>query len=234
MTLPRQCRIAPSIALIIIAALALGGCKKSKTTMEDPPAPLDPNPTAQPVGDVRERIMQLQARAAEYTNIAKRLPAGSEEENRRLIAQEFGLLSQMIPMLSGPDMPGELLQQTRILDATRAQLSGGSMELAAEPTIGTGLRAAERALASINRRAFSEVPEIATSLEAMAANVNNLDAASGPQHRWIAAQAFKASANAINKMGATMSQRLGDTINRPEQTPTPPPVKSGEKGPRAT
>ena len=113
-------------------------------------------------------------------------------------------------------------------------LRGSSTHYGAEPTISTGLRAAQHALLSINHRAFSEIPEIAKSLDAMAANVNELDVFSGPQHRWIAAQAFSNSAQAITKMAEVMSQRIGDQTNRPAVTPAPPPAKGNEKGPTAT
>jgi hypothetical protein len=162
------------------------------------------------------------------------MPANDEQENRRLVSEEFALLSQIIPMLSGPEMTGEIQQQLRIIESTRSQLANGSMELAAEPTVGTGIRAAHRALSAINRQAFAEVPEIGRSIDAMTADVNQLDIVSGPQHRWVAAQAFVHSADAINKMSETMNQRVGNQINRPAETPAPPPAKSNEKGPTAS
>lgn len=214
-------------------ALTVVGCAKNRTTM-DPAPPPDETPRAQLASDVRERVRELDVRAGEYADHVKQMPGGSEAENRRLVAAQFGLLSQMIPMLAGPEMPGDLSQQLRIIESTRSQLSNGSMELAAEPTVGTGLRAAQRALASINQRLFSEVPEIAKAIDAMAANVNHLDTASGPQHRWIAAQAFGNSAEAVTRMAQAMGQRVNDQTNKPAVTPAPPPAKSNEKGPTAS
>ena len=223
-------------SLVLLGAVVwVGGCgSKTQTSMGEPPPPPDPNPQAQLAGDVRERVKELQARAAQYANNAKQMPADNEQENRRLVSEQFALLSQMIPMLSGPEMPGGLAQQLRIVESTRTQLANGSMDLAAEPTVGTGLRAAQRALAAINQQAFSEVPEIAKSVDAMAASVNELDRVTGPQHRWVASQAFAHSAAAITRMAEAMGQRLGNTVNRPAQTPTPPPAQGNEKGPNAT
>jgi hypothetical protein len=202
--------------------------------MEDVPTPDDANPKAQLATDVRERVNELQARANDYTAIAKRMPGGDEQENRRLVSEEFALLSQIIPMLSGPEMTGEVQQQLRIIESTRSQLANGSVELAAEPTVGTGMRAAHRALSAINQQAFSEVGEVGKSIDAMTADVNQLDLVSGAQHRWVAAQAFVHSADAINKMVSTMQQRLGNQIKSPAVTPAPPPAKSAEKGPTAS
>ena len=221
------------VSSTLLVALTIAGCAKNQTSMEPPPPP-EENPKAQLASDVRERVKELSDRATEYANNAKQMPSNNEQENRRLVSEEFALLSQMIPMLSGPEMTGELSQQLRIIESTRSQLSAGSMELAAEPTISTGLRATQHALSSINKHSFSEVPEIAKSPDAMSANVNELDTFSGPQHRWIAAQAFSNSAQAIQKMAEVMNQRIGDQTNRPAVTPAPPPAKSGEKGPTAT
>src|SRR5688572_9078670 len=217
----------------LLASLVIAGCAKNQSAMEPPP-PADENPKAQLASDVRERVRELDVRAAEYGNNAKQMPAGTEDENRKLVSQQFALLSQIIPMLSGLEMPGDLAQQLRIIDSTRSQLSNGSMGLAPEPTISTGLRAAQRALASINQRSFSDVPEVAKSIDAMAANVNDLDVVSGPQHRWVAAQAFTNSAEAVTKMAGAMNQRLNDQTNKPAITPAPPPAKSDEKGPTAS
>jgi hypothetical protein len=179
-------------------------------------------------------VRELDVRANEYANNAKAMPAGDEQESRRLVSNQFALLSQILPMLSGPEMTGDLSQQLRIIESTRSQLSNGSTELAPEPTVSTGLRAAHRALASINQRSFSDVPEIAKSIDAMASDVNNLDTVSGPQHRWVAAQAFAHSAQAVQQMAQAMNQRLNDQSNRPAVTPAPPPAKSDEKGPTAS
>jgi hypothetical protein len=221
-------------AIPLLAALLLPACAKNKSSMDDVPPPPDGNPNAPLVNDAQRRVQEAQARAAHYASNARNLPARDEAENRRVVAEQFSLLSQMIPMLAGPEMTGDLQQQQRIIDSTRNQLTGGSGELAAEPTVSTGLRATHRALASIARQSFAENPDVHSALASMQSSINQLDQVTGAQHRLVAAQAFNQSAQAIQKMIDTMKQRLGDQINKPAQTPTPPPSKSDEKGPTAT
>jgi hypothetical protein len=222
-------------ALTLLLTLTLAACNKNQSSMDTvPPPPGHNNTNAALATDAQQRLQELQARAAHYASNARHMPARDEPENRRLTAEQFALLSQMIPVLSGPEMTGDLQQQQRIIDSTRTQLAGGSMELAAEPTVSTGLRAAHRALSSLNQQSFAEVPEIGAALAAMSNSVNQLDRVTGPQHRLVAAQAFTQSSQAIQKIIDTMTQRLGNQINRPAETPTPPPAKSDEKGPTAT
>ena len=223
----------PTRALILLALL-LPACAKNQSSMDDVPPPPDGNPNAPLLDDVRQRVKELQARATHYASNARHLPARDEQENRRLTAEQFALLSQMLPMLAGPEMTGHLQQQQRIVDSARNQLTTSSLELAPEPTVSTGLRAAHRALASLAQESFSQVPDLNTTLTNMQSSVNQLDQVTGPQHRLVAAQAFTQSSQAIQKMIDTMKQRLGNQINNPAQTPTPPPAKSDEKGPTAT
>jgi len=221
-------------ALTLVFTLTLTACAKNQSSMDDVPPPPDSNPNAPLLDDARQRLQDLQARNAHYASNARNMPARDEQENRRLTAEQFALLAQMLPMLAGPDMTGHLQQQQRIVDSARNQLTASSLELAPEPTVSTGLRAAHRALSSLAQESFAQVPDLNTTLTNMSNSVNHLDQVTGPQHRLVAAQAFAQSAQAIQKMIDTMNQRLGNQINRPAQTPTPPPAKSDEKGPTAT
>src|SRR4029450_10950832 len=83
---------------------------------------------------------------------AGKLPGSNEQDDRAMVAQQFTLLSQLLPALNGPDMPGDFRQQLRIVESTRSLLSGGSMDLAPEPTIHSGLRAPRRARRASPRR----------------------------------------------------------------------------------
>jgi hypothetical protein len=107
-------------------------------------------------------------------------------------------------------MSGDFRHQLRVIDSTRAQLASGTQDLSIEPTVDTGLRAADRALTDINQRAFTETPEIAKQLDAMQAKVLELDSVTDAIHRLVAAQAIKASAQAISEMTNAMNQRLND------------------------
>jgi hypothetical protein len=194
-------------ASLLMATLLLAACApKSQTTLKAPPP--EPNPEPQLATDAHERVKELGTRAEDYMKGAAMLPGRNAEEDRAKTTEQFTLLAQILPMINGPDMSGDFRQQLRIIDATRSQLSNGSQDLSIEPTVDTGLRAAHRALASINQRAFSANPEIAKSLDAMHAKVRELDGVSDAIHRLVAAQAFKSSAQAIGDMTKALTQRL--------------------------
>jgi hypothetical protein len=194
---------------LLLAALLITGCAgKTQTTLNPPPP--DGNPEPQLATDARERVKELATRADEYAAGAKKLPGRNAQEDRAQVAQQFALLSQILPMLNGPEMSGDFRQQLRIIDSTRSQLASGTLDLSIEPTVDTGLRATHRALADINQRAFTETPEIAKQLDAMQAKVLELDSVTDAIHRLVAAQAIKTSAQAISEMTNAMNQRLNE------------------------
>src|SRR4051794_40070498 len=194
--------------LLVTALFAVTGCAgKSQTTLK--PAPPDANPEPQLATDVHERVKELSTRAQEYADGCNKLPGQNAQQDRAQTTQQFALLAQILPILNGPDMSGDFRQQLRIIESTRAQLASGTQDLAVEPTVDTGLRAAHRALAGINQRAFTETPDIARSLDAMNAKVQELDGTADAIHRLIASQAFRNSAQAITQMTSALNGRLG-------------------------
>jgi hypothetical protein len=195
-------------ALLSVVVVVTGCAGKTQTTLK--PAPPDANPEPQLATDVHERVKELGARAQEYADGCNRLPGRSAQEDRAQTTQQFALLAQILPILNGPDMTGDFRQQLRIIESTRAQLASGTQDLAVEPTVDTGLRAAHRALAGINQRAFTQTPDIAKSLDAMNAKVQELDGNTDAIHRLIASQAFKSSAQAITQMSSALSGRLSE------------------------
>jgi len=192
---------------LLLATLLFTGCAQKTTTLNPPP---EPNPEPQLASDARERVKELVTRAQEYAAGAAKLPGRNEQENRAQMTQQFTLLAQILPMLNGPEMSGDFRQQLRIIDSTRAQLAAGSLDLSTEPTVDTGLRAAQHALVSINQRAFSQTADIAKNLDTMRDRIAQLDGAAGPFHRLIASQAIQASAQAINQMTAALNDRLNE------------------------
>ncbi|MEZ0263413.1 MAG: hypothetical protein ACAI43_01705, partial [Phycisphaerae bacterium] len=190
-------------------AAVFAGCAKTQTTLPPPPPPAA---ATQPslTESVTARVSELTARAAEYATVTKSLPARNAEEDQAATAQAFGLLAQIVPLLAGPEMPGDLAQQLRIIDATRGQLAGGSSALAVEPTTDAGLRAAYRALTVISQRSFGESEEIKKTLDTMRQRVDDLDTASGAIHRLVAAQVLQASSEATTQMAGIMEARLID------------------------
>lgn len=192
--------------ILLLSGALLSGCAKTETTLE--PAP-QPNPEPELATNVRQRVTELLTRADEYAAGSAKLPGRNEAEDRAQTTQQFALLAQILPILNGPDMTGEFSQQLRIVEATRTQLSNATPGLSLEPTISAGLRAAQRALASINQRAFNEVPEIGAALDTMRAKVDELDGLTGPIQRLVSAQAVHASSDAISKMVSVMHDRMG-------------------------
>ena len=212
-----------AFASLLLAGLFATGCApKTDTTLAPPP--VDQNPEPQLASDVRARVQQLVQLADEYAANAKALPGRNEAEDRAQVTQQFALLVRILPSLSGPDMTGDFRQQLRIIESTRAML-GTSADLAAEPTIDSGMRAAHRALASVAARAFADQPDVAKQLDAMRDRVAELDTVSGPIHRLVVAQAFQASAQAVSTMANALHQRLNDpsaAANKTPATTTPP------------
>jgi hypothetical protein len=191
----------------LLSVVVVTGCAaKNQTTLKS--APPDANPEPQLATDVHERVKELTIRAQEYAAGCDKLPGRNAQEDRAQTTQQFALLAQILPILNGPDMSGDFRQQLRIIESSRAQLASGTQDLSIEPTVDTGLRAAHRALAGINQRAFTEVPDIAKSLDAMNAKVQELDGTADAIHRLIASQAFKISAQVINQMASALNGRL--------------------------
>jgi hypothetical protein len=195
--------------LSVCAVVTVTGCAAKKETTLKPPPP-DANPEPQLATDIHERVKELTARAKEYSDGCNKLPGRNAQDDRAQTTQQFALLAQILPILNGPDMSGDFRQQLRIIESTRAQLASGTQDLSIEPTVDTGLRAAHRALAGINQRAFTaDNPDIARSLDVMSAKVQELDGTADAIHRLIASQAFKNSAQTITQMSTALSGRLG-------------------------
>ena len=194
-------------AFLLVAFLLTGCAAKTKTTLNPPPP--EPNPEPQLATDARQRVQELAARAQGYEAGAQKLPGRNAQEDRAQTTQQFALLAQILPMLNGPDMSGDFRQQLRIIESTRSQLASGSQDLSIEPTVDTGLRAAHRALASINQRSFTETPDIGKQLDAMHAKVEELDGTADATHRLVASQAFHSSAQAITGMAKALGDRIG-------------------------
>ena len=193
---------------LLLAAILLTGCAAKKETTLKPPPP-DGNPEPQLATDIHERVKELTARAKEYSDGTQKLPGRTAQDDRAQTTQQFALLAQILPMLNGPDMSGDFRQQLRIIESSRAQLASGTQDLAVEPTVDTGLRAAHRALAGINQRGFSDNPDIAKNLDALNAKIQELDGTADAIHRLIASQAFKDSAQVITQMSGALGARLG-------------------------
>lgn len=201
---------------LVFAALFFVGCAHKTETTLNPPPP-DPNPEPHLASDARERVKALGTLAGEFDTGATALPGANEAEDRTQVTQEFALLAQMLPMLNGPDMTGDFRQQLGIVSSTQALLGSGSTDLAVEPTIDTGLRAAHRALTSVSQRSFIEVTDVTKNLDTMRTRIEELDGISGPKHRGVTAQAMRSAAAAISLMASALDHRLNDSKAQPAE-----------------
>src|SRR4051812_22665081 len=112
----------------LLAATMFVGCASKKQTSLTPPPP-EPNPEPQLATDARQRVQHLGSLAEQYTASAGKLPGANEQQDRQQVSDQFNQLAQILPMLNGPDMAGDFRQQLRIIESTRSQLAGGSMDL---------------------------------------------------------------------------------------------------------
>jgi hypothetical protein len=123
--------------------------------------------------------------------------------------QVFGDLTQVLPLIEGDYKSGEFRQGIRILESSRQQLAAGSPDLAAEPTIGQGVRASLRLLQNLNAMVFANDPEITKRVDALKQKVDELDSAKGGMNRVVAAQSMRSAADVLQQMAGVMADRAG-------------------------
>ena len=202
---PRGSR-AVTCVMSIALTLAAAGCPKQRSTMRRPPE-INPPPPVERSAEVR--VDQLGDRARQFAQTAERLPGNTADEHRALAQQAFADLSQILPILFGPSPTGVQRQQLRVVESTRAQLAGRS-NLAPEPTIDTGLRAARDALAGLGRASYFDQPDLAKTLDRLDKSVNELDAARGSRHQLVVTDAVTLMSEAVNQMDRALNERLKD------------------------
>ena len=201
-------------AVAAALALATAGCPKQRSTMDAPPE-INPPPPVETSAEVR--VDELGGLAQQFARTAERLPGRSADEHRALAAQAFGDLSQLLPILYGPNPTGVQRQQLRVIENARGQLGAASGGLASEPTIDTALRAARDALRGLSRNSYYDHPELGQTLDRLDDVIADLDAARGTTHQQVVAESVDLMSRAVNQMSEALDQRLqGDA---PAQEP---------------
>ena len=104
--------------------------------------------------------------------------SASDAAHRQVMVQFFAGLTQVLPLIKGEFESGEFRQSMRILESARQQLAG-SPGLAAEPTVGQGLRESLRVLTALNSTVFGNEDEITKSLDGLRHKVEELDTTHG-------------------------------------------------------
>jgi hypothetical protein len=194
-------------------ALAAAGCPKQRSTLRPPPQ-LNPPPPVERSAEVR--VDELGERAQQLARTAERLPGRTADEHRALAAQAFADLSQLLPILFGPNVTGVQRQQLRVVENARSQLSARS-NLAPEPTIDTGLRAARDALSGLGRGGFYDHPDLARTLDRIDKTVSDLDATRGARHEVAVTDVVTLMSQAVNQMTEALNERLGNGTQAPRQ-----------------
>ena len=209
-----DCRLAVTGALLLLVCV---GCPKRQSSMSKPPE-VNPGPKVEASAEARADELSEVSRRFEET--ARRLPGPTAEEDRRIVQQAFAELAQILPILYGPNPTGAFRQQLRIVESSRSQLAASTRGLAAEPTIGTGLRAAHDSLAALASRGYFDQVKLGQTMDQLSSTLSSLDTARGPAHRSAVADAFALVSQAIRQMSDALTQRLAEGA-APRTQPAP-------------
>lgn len=191
--------------IVFALALTAGGCAKQRSTMRRPPE-VNPLPTVERSAEVR--VDELGDLSKKFAATAERVPGRNADEHRNLTQQAFADLSQILPVLFGPNPTGVQRQQLKVVENARTQLAGGARGLAPEPTIDTGLRSARDALAALGRGSYFDRPELAQILDRLDKTVADLDSTRGPRHQQVIAETIDLLSRAVSEMSEALDERL--------------------------
>src|SRR5258705_13948949 len=93
--------------------------------------------------------------------------------------QVFTDVAEVLTLIEGSYQSGKFRQGVRILEGSRQYMARTSMNLAAEPTIGQGIRASLRLLENLNSMVFANDPVITKRVDELKQKVDELDSAPG-------------------------------------------------------
>ena len=224
----RSRKLASYCLLSAAFCLFFAGCVQKASTVGQEARREEPQLAA----DLTSRVREIQSKVTDFQTDAAALPGGgantreADAMHRRLMLQCFTDLTQVLPLIEGQYQSGEFRQGMRILESSRQQLAGGSIDLAAEPTIGQGIRASLRLLQNLNTMVFSNDADITKRLDALRQKVNELDTARGSHTRVVAAQSMRGAADVLQQMAGVMADRAG-IEGKPTTAPTTKPDVPG-------
>src|SRR5438874_6338944 len=180
-------RRASMSASALVAGVALLGCAKTAPTKVAPPPP--PNPQAEVAADPNARVHELARKAEHFASDSHTLPGNTADQHRQIVHQLFSALSEILPLLAGPEPGLVFRQQLATLQGANDQLANGSAQLSMEPAIDTGLRAATSALQGIAREGYYEQADLTPLFEKLRAKLNDLDTVHGSAHMVVVTEA---------------------------------------------
>lgn len=211
--------------IVVLLACALSACAKQQSTMRPPP---EVNPPPPVEASATKRVDALGDLARQLTETAERLPGRSPAEYRAIMQQAFAQLAQVLPILYGPNPNGSQRQQLTVVESARAHLASAPQDLAPEPTIDTGLRAARDALESVGRNSFYDQAHVGQTLDRLSGVIPSLDATRGVLHQQAVTQSVELMAQAITQMAIALNERL-DEQQAPSTQPATAPPASGTR-----
>ena len=204
------CCIAPAAACFIFAGCA---ARVASTTQ--------PRDDSQLAVSVPSRVREIQTRVIGLDTTSQQMPGANDQSHRQLVGQYFADLTRVLPLIEGEYQSGEFRQGMRVLNSSREQLTAGSPDLASEPTIGQGLRAAERLLRNLNSFIFDNDAGITKNLDALQARINSLDTAHGAVNRVLSAQAIRTATEILQQMSTALAER--SRVDAPTTNPATKP-----------
>lgn len=201
----------------ILTVVGIGGCAR-----QPPPAPPPPTQSVRAAGDPVVRVQTLGRMSDTFARTVNQLPGTDSREHRRLMANVFAQLEEILSNLQGPGAGAEFRQQLQIIHDAQEELTSGPEDLSPDPIIDTGLRAARDALASIARSPSYHQTDLTPLFDSLASKINDLDTVRGPLHQVATADAVEVMKQIVSKMSDTLSQQLAEQ-NAPTTSPATAP-----------
>jgi len=217
----RRCATRNILQMSLVGAMVSGGCIKHATTMPLPPVAAQKNPLPKVVSDATVRARTLTRLSDSYARLCNQLPGRTVPEHRELMGDGFAQLTEILPMLAGPDQDAEFKQQMRVIADARTELSSGSTDLSPEPTIDTGLRALRDVLREISRASYFDETDLTAALDRCSTKIDELDTVRGPLHQLVVGESMGMSSQIISKMADILSKRIEEqNATQPATQPT--------------
>jgi hypothetical protein len=194
--------------------MLVGGC--AKTVTAPPPAPPpQPASTQQTAIDPLARVQTVLRLADTLARTSNALPGENVTEHRKLMAQIFAQLAELLPILEGPSPGAEFRQQLQIIRDAQGELATGPQNLIVDPIIDIGLRASRDALTGITQHGFYDQAKLAPVFERLAAKTNELDTVGGPLHQIVSAECVSLIGQIVSGMSDTFTTHVADSSPAP-------------------
>jgi hypothetical protein len=236
----RRVPVIPCVAACGLAlALPLSGCgpKKHPTHTSSTMSTASKgaggatNPQSPSMNDADMRVSELRQRSQELTQATQQLPGRGAADDRKKVADAFAKASDSLELLGGPNPGGAFRQSLRIIDNTRQFLESSNHTVAPDPSVDTGLRSIEGALASVREQLFPNDDKIKQQLDLYRTRLSELDSVRGPIHSLVVAQAFGAASSVIDSMSMQLEAR-NDAVRQAQQ-PAAQPSAPAAAAPRS-